>query len=199
MSQAPDTGKNPSIVSPFAPLNPDGPLAPGVTEAIVSSAYRAFRPDLRPKQVLASLNIRPGLEQASRVLRRALDRPDARAGERDAPEESGRPPLFLALYVLLKDHLASADHVYREIVQPAERDRENRTFLDPGTFGQRVAQSTPRFQPAADAIPAGSEAEALALFALAYALLQPEDAAAIVAPVAEVGEGFRRFFGIEAE
>ncbi len=192
-SQSPATV---SLVSTYAPLTPDGPLPPSVTESMISSAYRAVRPDLRAKQVLATLGIRPGLEQANRVLRRALDRPDARAGNADRPEASERPPLYLALYVWLKDQLASADYVYREIVKPAEHERDELTFLDPTTFRDRIAAQSSRFAGVTE-IAAGSEPEALALFALAYGLLQPAEAAAIVEPVASLGLPFRRFFGIE--
>ncbi|MGE5359739.1 MAG: hypothetical protein ACM3NQ_12045 [Bacteroidales bacterium] len=196
MPESPDSPAAVSLVSTYAPLSPDGPLPPAVTEAMVSSAYRALRPDLRAKQVLATLGIRPGLEQASRVLRRALDRADAREGDQDAPESSARPPLYLALYVWLKDHLASADYVYREIVKPAEHERDELTFLDPATFRDRIRADAARFEGIAE-IAGGSEPEALALFALAYGLLQPDEAAAIVEPVAALGEPFRRFFGVE--
>ena len=53
-----------------------------------------------------------------------------------------------------------------------------------------------RFGHVPDPIPEGSEAEALALFALAYGLLQPDEAVAIVDAVASAGAGFRRFFGL---
>jgi hypothetical protein len=185
-----------SLSSPYAPITPDGPLPPALTEAIVSSAYRAFRPDLRAKHVLATLGIKPGQEQANRVLRRALDRPESRAGESDAPDSVVRPPLFLALYVLLKDHLASADHVYKAMVQPAERERDGLTFLDVAIFRQGIEREADRFRDVTETIPAGSEAEGLALFALAYGLLQPDDAAAIVEAVAAAGTPFRRFFGL---
>lgn len=185
-----------TLTSPYAPVVPDGPLPPSVTETLVSSAYRAFRPDLRAKHVLATLGIRPGLEQANRVLRRALDRPEARAGDNDAPDSVVRPPLFLALYVLLKDHLASADHVYKAIVQPAEHQREDLTFLDAAIFDAGIEREKARFSQVPDPIPEGSEAEALALFALAYGLLQPDDAAAIVGAVTSAGAPFRRFFGL---
>jgi hypothetical protein len=197
MSESPHTSPAASLSSPYAPLTPDGPLPPALTEAIVSSAYRAFRPDLRAKQVLATLGIRPGLEQASRALRRAVDRPEVRAAEEGAPEATARPPLFLALYVLLRDHLASADFVYNQIVKPAEREREERTFLDPGAFAERVTQSAERFESTAEPVPTGSEAEGLALFALAYGLLQPEDAPAIVGAVAKLGTPFAQFFGLK--
>jgi hypothetical protein len=192
----PSTQTPTSLSSPYAPITPDGPLPPALSEAIVSSAYRAFRPDLRAKHVLATLGIRPGQEQANRVLRRALDRPDARAGQNDAPDTVARPPLFLALYVLLKEHLASADHVYKAIVQPAERERDELTFLDAGILRAGVEREADRFRDVTEPIPAGSEAEALALFALAYGLLQPDDAPAIVEAVGAAGPPFRRFFGL---
>jgi len=196
MSQSSEPDNTVSVSSPYAPVTPDGPLPASLSEAIVSSAYRAIRPDLRAKQVLATLGIRPGLEQASRVLRRAVDRPDARAGDGDAPEATARPPLYLALYVLLRDHRASGDYVYREIVKPAERERDELTYLDPGVFGERVALAAARFQAVVDPIAPDTEAEALALFALAYGLLQPDGAAAIVAAVAALGVPFQRFFGL---
>jgi nucleotide-binding universal stress UspA family protein len=162
----------------------------------VSRAYRAFRPDLRAKHLLATLGIKPGQEQANRVLRRALDRPEARAAGDGDDADSARPPLFLALYVLLKDHLASADHVYTAIVQPAERQRDDMTFLDAAMFRAGIEREMARFGHVPDPIPEGSEAEALALFALAYGLLQPDEAVAIVDAVASAGAGFRRFFGL---
>lgn len=197
MSQTSDPRNTASVSSPYAPVTADGPLPPAVSEAIVSSAYRAFRPDLRAKQVLSTLGIRPGLEQASRVLRRAVDRPDARGGETGAPEATARPPLYLALYVLLRDQRASGDYVYREIVKPAERERDELTFLDPETFRDRVSSAGARFQATSEPIQPDTEAEALALFALAYGLLQPEDAGALVAAVASLGAPFQRFFGLQ--
>jgi hypothetical protein len=196
MSDSPARQSNAAPSSPYAPIVADGPLPPMLTEALVSSAYRAFRPDLRAKHVLATLGIRPGQEQASRVLRRALDRPEARAADSDDLDLAARPPLFLALYVLLKDHLASADYVYKAIVQPAEHQRDDMTFLDAGIFRAGVEREMVRFSQVPDPIPEGSEAQALALFALAYGLLQPDDALAIVEAVASAGAPFRRFFGL---
>jgi hypothetical protein len=186
-----------ALSSPYAPVVPDGPLPPALSETLVSRAYRAFRPDLRAKHLLATLGIKPGQEQANRVLRRAVDRPEARAArDGDDPDSATRPPLFLALYVLLKDHLASADHVYTAIVQPAERQRDDMTFLDAGMFHAGIEREMARFSDVPDPIPEGSEAEALALFALAYGLLQPDEAVAIVDAVASAGTPFRRFFGL---
>ena len=168
--------------STFAPLEPQGPLPPGLRATTVASAYRSVREDLRAKKVLATLGIQPGIRDSSTLLREVVDDPTARKQQVTDDGDPVRPPLFFAIYTLLKKR-QFADEVYRLLVQPAEFQRNDASFLNPDAFAAAIAQH-PDVAPEPYCIIApDSPQEGLALFSLAYALLQPDDAAAILAPV----------------
>ena len=79
------------FTSPFAPLNPEGPLPPGVTEVSVVKAYKNM--GFKPKQVLFTLKVKQFKETSATRLRRALNRP----GARGAREEKHIPPFHYAI------------------------------------------------------------------------------------------------------
>ena len=178
--------------SSYAPLKADGPLPPGVTEKIVVDTYKAR--DKRPKRVLFDLDIHPGREPAGKRLRSAMDKREYRVGQNDQRKKKHCEPLHIALYRSLKDAPVGRS-VYSRLVEPAEfiDNDEEAPFLDPARFGELVRSEQGLQQPL-DISP-GSEAEALALFALAYALLQEEQAYQIVEPLLELGSSYQSFFG----
>ena len=183
---------------PFAPLNPAGLLPPGLSATHLASAYRSHRKDLRPKKVLKLLGAPNHTSATSSDLRREMDDPQSRQGENRHGEITDVPPLFIVLYDWLKQQ-QWATTAYEEVVQPSETVADNRVFLDAEHF--RDAVNTGLLNHAGDdhhaTVPSSSSSEALALFALAYALLQPSQAAAIVTSLIRLGPGFARFFGTD--
>lgn len=185
-----------TVCSPFAPISPDGPLPPGLDARTVSGVFHSL--GVPPKKVLGLFGVHRYVGTAAARLRRVLDDPDARMR---CFEHNDRPlgPFHARLYFhLLEQDFAQS--VYRRVVQPAETEDHSegfkRVFLDPVRFGQNVARDLADRVNQQGSIEAFSEEEALCLFALAFALLQPTDAQAIVAPLAAAGPLFARFFGI---
>ena len=174
----------------FAPFDPDGPLPPGVTAENVALAYRSM--DLRPKLVLYSLDIKSFTGLPAPRLRRALDHPAARRERTGGHGERQRPAFHDALYNAMRERSVESDGVYATIVEPSEKTDNERTFLDAAAFATHIKAA-----PALDAasIEAGSREETVALFALAFALLQPEDAVRILEPVMARSAALRAFFG----
>ncbi len=185
------TATTTTLTSPFAPLTPDGPLAPAVTETIVSEAFRSV--GLRPKLVLLTLDIKTFVGSPAARLRRAMDKPAAR---RERHGERERPALHDALYIMLRRRCEAAPDggVYALCIEPAEVERDERTFLDAKRFAKLVAEKWSA--PASAPIEPGSDAETVLLFACAFAMLQPEEASAIVAAVAARDPAWAGFFGV---
>lgn len=175
---------------PFAPFDPAGALPPGVTAEHVALAYRSM--DLRPKLVLYSLDIKSFTGLPATRLRRALDNPAARRERTGGHHERQRPSFHDSLYNAMRERSVESDGVYATIVLPSEKSENDRTFLDAAAFATHVAAAA---NLDAATIEPDSREETLALFALAFALLQPEDAAAILEPVMAKSAALRGFFG----
>ena len=180
----------------YAPLDPSSALPPGLDERVVANAYKATR--VWPKRVLTELGVRkPGGTVAIR-LRKALDDPDARA--RLCGPSSKVPPLHQAIYQLLISQPGYRP-VYKRIVEPSEivvnePGRAPFTELNPAEFEARVTADQLDCSWREREIESQTEEEGLALFALAYGLLQPADARSIMAPIIALGTSFRAFFGV---
>jgi hypothetical protein len=102
-------------------------------------------------------------------------------------------PVLLHQYLI--DRAPLGRSVYDRVIAPALESRAGRSLLDPERF---AAQLGPNFNIAAhlvNEIVTGSKEEMLALFALAFALRQPEEGYAIVHPLLIRGSGFIKFFG----
>jgi hypothetical protein len=177
--------------SVFTPLRFEGPLPPGITERIVVSAYKSY--DLRPKRVLLTLDIKRFTESPEKRLRKVLDRPDARRGKSD-PRAKKLPPFHLALYEWQKNQ---SQNIYDRIVKPAEYEEKGCMYLKPEKFRTLIEKEgketsiflSPRIEPE-------TEAEGIAIFAFAYALLQPKEAYQILEPLLSIGRQFQQFFGV---
>jgi hypothetical protein len=177
--------------SAFTPLRFEGPLPPGITERIVVSAYKTC--DLRPKRVLLTLDIKHFTESPEKRLRKVLDRPEARRGKSD-PRAQKLPPFHLALYEWQKNQ---SQNIYDRIIKPAEYEDKGHMYLSPEKFRtliekERQETSTflsPRIEPE-------TEAEAIAILAFAYALLQPKEAYQILEPLLSIGHQFQEFYGV---
>ena len=179
---------------PFAPRDPLGALPPGLGAEAVGPFYRQFRADLSAKKVLALLGIRAALTGRAEQLRAALDAPATRAAKESARGELLLPSFHEAVYQWLLGTPAGA-RVHGWVIEPAQRVVDERTFLDPARFAAAVAAHAGELIPAGPAPEPGSDAEALALFTLAFGLLQSEDGAALVAPVAALAPAFATWFG----
>ena len=180
----------------YAPLDPDSALPPGLDERVVANAYKATR--VLPKRVLLELGIRKYTETAAIRLRKALDDPAARA--RLHRPTSKVKPLHQAIYELLTKQPAYRP-VYKRIVEPSEIVREESgrppiTELNPVEFKARVTTDQSDCSWSEREIGSQTEEEGLALFALAYGLLQPGDARSILIPILAIGASFREFFGV---
>jgi hypothetical protein len=174
--------------SPYAPLTPDGPLPPGVTEAAVVNAYKSF--DLRPKRVLATLNIKHFKETPARRLRKALNQAEGRLSRRGV-----RPPFHNALYRYLR-RAQHAHDIYHRVVQPAEYDKDDAIYIDPQRFRRLVEAEREAIGKRLPSIAPSTDLEALAHFVLAFALLQTDERYEILEPVLLIGQCFQEFFGV---
>jgi hypothetical protein len=175
------------FTSTYAPLTPDGPLPPGVSEDTVTAAYRSVQ--LRPKLALITMGIKTFIGSPTSRLRQAVDRPDAR---RERRGDRHRPSFHEALYGSLRAQSHDTESVYARFVEPAERTEGERTFLDVPRFRELVHT---HWREGPEVRSLGDEGETLALFAFAFALLQPQDAYAILEPLLECGPAFQEFFG----
>ena len=186
-------------IHPFAPLNPEGLLPPGLSEEHVASAYRSYRRDLRPKKILKLLGVNDQAPVNKTDLRREMDNPNSRRGQGRDGTTTAAPPLFDVLYLWLQQQ-QWATNAYDGIVTPAEVIADDRVFLDARQFDAEVKTCEKSFEGGlSDSLERCSFPEALALFALAYALLQPDDADAIVTSLTGLGANFQRFFGTDRE
>ena len=177
-------------LSPFAPFRPEGPLPPGLKLEIVSSSYKSC--GLRPKTVLRTMGIRTSTEPPRRKLRFALDDPEARRGN------ANRPSFHQALYTYLTNQAKYAD-VFSRLIEPCLDRKNDALFLDADKF--KATMSREEHDPVNESpdVAAGSLQEALALFVLAFGLLEPDQAHEIADPLLKSGFCFRRFFGVDSE
>ena len=179
--------------SAYAPLDPDGPLPPGLDERLIANAYKAT--GVWPKRVLVELGIRKYRDTAAIYLRKALDDYHNRAWLLTSKQVK---PLHLVLYRLLINQDAYGP-VYRRIVKPAEIEvtdgGHSGVALDPAEFEVRVLSDQGDRSWNSESIAPQSEPEGLVLFALAYGLFQPDSAHEILKPVLAIGPAFRAYFG----
>ena len=179
---------------PIAPRAATGALPPGLGAEEVGRFYRHYRADLSLKKVLALLGIRAGLTGRAEQLRVALDESAAR---RASPAPRGEDVLLPAFHEAVYHWLlgtAAGTQVHAWAIEPAQKLVDDRAFLDPDRFATAVAERADSLTAAAQIEP-GSEAEALALFTLAFGLLQPEVAAALLSPVVGLSPVFASWFG----
>ena len=164
------TTKNKELaIHPFAPLNPEGLLPPGLSEDHVASAYRSYRKDLRPKKILKLLGVNDQPAATKRDLRREMNDPKSRRGQGHDGTTTDVPPLFDILYLWLKQQ-QWATNAYEGIVKPAEVTAGDRVFLDARQFDAEVKTCAESLEGVSESLERLSSPEALALFALAYAL-----------------------------
>lgn len=178
----------------YAPRIAGGALPPGVSAEAVGRLYKQSRADLTAKKVLAILGIRAALTGRAEQLRAALDNPAARAAVTTPRGDLLLPSFHEAMYGWLLGTPAGS-HVHDLVIEPAQRVVEERTFLDPERFAEAVARHAAALTPPGPVIEPGTDAEALALFALAFGLLQVDDGAALLAPVVALAPAFATYFG----
>ena len=131
-------------------------------------------------------------------LRKALDDPQLRTRLAEHQcRHCGKQPLvfhsFLHFYLRTSPH---ARGIYNRLVQPAEYgDSEGKIFLDAGRFARRLDDEKHAIGEVVAPITPRSVEEALAQFALAFALLQPQEAYEILHPLLLMGQSYQDFFG----
>ncbi len=193
-------GHGPLLQSRFAPLDPGGPLPPDLTGKIIAAAYRSQGADLKPRKILRLLEHRvpatPSHDLLHELLYESFGEPRARAGLTKKSKKTRLPPLCEALYQWLKKQ-EWTQPIYDALIAPAEVTRNEKTFLDPEQFREIVKDRAPGLlnREAGETSEESSES-ALALFSLAFALLQPEDAVAIVEGVLPLSPQYESFFGV---
>ncbi|MGD0075773.1 MAG: hypothetical protein ABSD31_15735, partial [Candidatus Binataceae bacterium] len=128
-------------------------------------------------------------------MRKAIDRPEARLARKEDKKEKRRPFFHEALYSYLKKS-PQGRNVYARLVEPAEYTVDEHTYLDAARFRSLIEAEKAQTGDVSYPISPRTENEALALFALAFGLLEPEDSYAILEPLLLMGAGFRQFFGI---
>lgn len=186
------------FASDYAPLKPDGALPPAVGKDLVRRVYEKIGLSL-----LANLT-GPGKQVPSLrgpayiVLRSRLNDPEFRQHLRQTSiptrhmgEKVCGFELNLYFQLCLK-----ARGVYSHSIKPAERLRNGIPYLEPTEFARLVKR---RWKPlkVAGTLKSHSDQEHLALFVLAFGLLQPDDASALVRPLLSLGVGFREFFKVQ--
>ena len=189
-----------SLQSRFAPLDPSGPLPPGLTSKIIAAAYRSQAGDLKPRKILRLLGHRAPATLSHSLLLELLyesfGEPLARAGLTKKSNKTCLPSLCEALYQWLRKQ-EWAQPVYDALIAPAEVTKDKAKFLDSEQFREAVADRAPDLlKREANETSEESFESALALFSLAFALLQPEDAAAIVEGVLPLSPQYESFFGV---
>lgn len=194
MADSPATATASKPAGRYAPRTPGGALPPGLSAEAVGRLYKQFRADLTAKKVLAILGIRAALTGRAEQLRTALDAPAARAAVTTPRGELLLPSFHEAMYGWLLGTPAGS-RVHEWVIEPAQRVVEERTFLDPERFSEAVARHAAALTPAGPAVEPATDPEALALFSLAFGLLQTDDGAALLAPVVALAPAFAAYFG----
>jgi hypothetical protein len=98
----------------------------------------------------------------------------------------------LYLYLRKSPH---ATGIYERLIQPAEYEDQGKTFLDAKHFACRLEAEKREVGEVKDPLALRSPEEALAQFALAFALLQPQEAYEILHPLFLMGPSYQDFFG----
>jgi hypothetical protein len=159
--------REPRFESAYAPLSPSSPLPPALSEAVVVRAYRSW--GFKPKRVLYAMRTKPSVESPASCLRRHVDDPGFRQRREDRRAEKAVPAFYNALYKYLKG-TPNGRTVHSRLVAPAEFEAQDIIFLDPVRFRDRLAGEKSELRNQSASIEPSSEEEALALFALAFAL-----------------------------
>ncbi|WP_157823782.1 ATP-binding protein [Melittangium boletus] len=131
------------------------------------------------------------------TLRSQLDHPGFRKklSETTLLGDHGRKQVCgfeLCLYFHLSQE---ARGVHTHTIKPAESIRNYVPVLDPATFEKNVRKRWKKLAPAS-ILPAQSPEMQLALFVLAFGLLQPNDAPALIRPLLSLGPQFNEFFKV---
>jgi len=134
-------------------------------------------------------------KSASATLRAAVDDPDFRNGRQDKRSRRLVPTFCSALYKYLGSTV-NGRNVHARVVAPAEFKMDDLVFLDPVKFALSMDAERAAAGEAPSAIAPSSEEEAIALFALAFALLQPDEAREISNPVLSLGARYEEFFSV---
>ena len=103
------------FTSPYAPLSPEGPLPPRLTEEAVANAYKKWKAGIHPKRVLFNLKIKHFTEPTTKRLRRAVDKIENRR-TRKTGDNTILPAFHEALYLWQRD---LSKNVYNRLVKPA--------------------------------------------------------------------------------
>jgi hypothetical protein len=99
------------------------------------------------------------------------------------------------LYAYLRDVRSDRKGLYEDVIKPSLEYRKSAGwFLVPAKFRDTVA--TIRRQQGTAIIQPQSNEELLALFVVAFGLLQPEEAESFVQALLPLGSGFAEFFGV---
>ena len=182
------------ISSRYSPFNPKGPLPPGVTARVVREAYK-FIP-IRPRMVLSLAKVPSRMSSPNVALREALDLPDVR----DRLEKLSYKNKSLAFHQMLYDSTRiskAGKGLHKRLINPSlDIDEQGLSFLNATRFNVSLITEMGGFDTNIHKIEPGSTEEALAFFALAFGLLQPEDADKIIRSVLALGDSFMTFFGV---
>ncbi len=182
----------------YAPLNPEGPLPPAITTALVRLVYK--HTGVWPSRVLQAAGI-SSPQDSDEQFRKHLDDPAFRKKLTLLKVTNFRRKAVTAcfheqLYCYLRDVRSARRGIYEEVIKRSlEYRNSGGWFLLPERFRDAVAtirrkQGTATIQPE-------SPEELLALFVVAFGLLQPEEAERFVQVLLPLGSGFAEFFGVK--
>lgn len=175
------------VTSEYAPFNPEGGLPPGLRPTLLKEAYRNAGHSFEPLIRRLSGGHGSPVDSVAKRLFACLDHPEGRS----RAMELKKADLHETLYQLAK---RTSQQTYRRMIKPAEYlDGSDRTFLNVKLFGQILQEREP---PIENEIVFRSAEEALAVFGLAFGLLQPADGPEIVIALASYHPAYAQFFGL---
>lgn len=176
-----------TVSSRYAPLDPRGPLPPGLTPRVVKEAYRFAQ--IRPAVVLSMAGVPQRLGSPNAALRQKLDLPDFRE-QISKLVYRGRSLAFHQVLYNLTCSSPAGKGIHKRLIEPVIcLNEEELSFLDPIRFDQLVATELRGILERIEKVEPRTSEEALVHFVIAFGLLQPSDAEAIVRPLMTMGEG----------
>ncbi|NPC46772.1 AAA family ATPase [Corallococcus exiguus] len=196
-ASATEVATHPQLLSDYAPLNPDGALPPAVDKELVRRVYEKVGLSLLANLTGPDRQAPSPRSPAYIVLRNRLNLPGFRQHLRQTSVPTSHKGEKVCGFELnLYFHLClKARGVYGQSIKPAESLRNGIPYLDPKEFARLVKRHCRPLR-TTGALKAYSDKEYLALFVLAFGLLQPEDAPALVRPLLSLGAGFHEFFKV---
>jgi hypothetical protein len=180
----------------YAPCSEEGPLPPGFNVNTLQRVLEAERVRINPS--LKRLGIANPLLEKDRTTTLLTRLNDSRHRREEALIARGHSAAFHEVIYHYSKKACPA--LYESIFEPAEVTKiklnHSQTFLSCSLFVEILAQKREGYASDAETLLPRSDGECLALMVLAYGILQPDDAPALVTALLGLGQAYARWFGI---